>query len=165
MELFSYLREEEQMAKSSLEDLIKGFGVRNREEVFDEVKAVLDRLRGYIKKQSVLLLDRIVDLDGVETALLKGTTSKRDQLLAEVGNLVMVHVDEPGYLSYLTALLERTEDYFNNSDKLYAELQKSLPKEGLDKLNDMVTDAVHSDVGFNSLPAPEVLPAKAAKDA
>jgi hypothetical protein len=152
-DIFSYLKEEEDLAESGLKELVDGFREKTREEVFDEVKLDCDRLRGYLKKQSALLLDHLKDQGGI-TAQLKDTVKERDELFADMDNLVMVHVDEPGYQEYLANLLQRSKNYFYASETLYGKLKEVLPKQNLYEINENLRVVIHSDVGFNSLQTP-----------
>jgi hypothetical protein len=149
MDIFDYLKEEQEMVRKSLKDLVDDFSETTREKLFDDVKAALDKLRGYCKKQSVLLVEEIGALKGL--ASFEATKQKRVKLLEDLDNLVMVHVDEPGYKEYLMHLLSFAEEYFEASAKLYEELTDRLPKELHDKINQNLQTVIHSDVGFNSL--------------
>lgn len=149
MDIFDYLKEEQDMVRKSLKELVDDFSETTREKLFDDVKAALDKLRGYCKKQSVLLVDEIGNLKG--PANFQATKLKRNKLLEDLDNLVMVHVDEPGYKEYLMHLLSFAEEYFDASARLYEELEDRLPKELHDKINENLQTVIHSDVGFNSL--------------
>jgi hypothetical protein len=154
MDVFAYLQEEQALVLSSLKELVQNFSDKSREEVFDEVKLVCDKLRAYLKKYAVLVLDELEEMK-FESPSLKETKERRDQLLGDLENLVMVHVDEPGYRDYLANLLEVSQDYFDTSNRLSKKLSETLPKATLDKLNEKLRTIIHSDVGFNSLQTPE----------
>lgn len=149
MDIFDYLKEEQEMVRKSLKELVDDFSETSREKLFDDVKAALDKLRGYCKKQSVLLVDEIGNLKGL--ASFEATKQKRAKLLEDLDNLVMVHVDEPGYREYLMHLLSFAEEYFEASGKLLGELKEKLPQELHNKINQNLQTVIHSDVGFNSL--------------
>jgi hypothetical protein len=155
MDIFDYLKEEEELIQADLSDLVKNFPQKTRETVFDEVKLVCDKLRGHCKKQAVLLLDKIQTENGF-AANLESTRRSKDKLLSELENLVMVHVDEPGYREYLANILHCAEDYFAVSRQLYAKLKGSLSNKQLEAINSDLRTVIHSDVGFNSLQTPKV---------
>src|SRR6516162_4714567 len=95
-DVFKYLKEEQAFVVASLKELVQNFPEKNREEVFDDVKLVCDKLGGYFKKQATLVLDE-VENDNEYPGLIKKTKKTHDRLLDDLENLVMIHVDEPGY--------------------------------------------------------------------
>jgi hypothetical protein len=153
MNIFDFMREEEDITVKRLQELVKDFFVETREEGFDKVKLILDILQGHCDKQKALLLDKLPELDKSDTCkrALADTIEARDNLIAEIGDLVMVHVDEPGYKEYLVKLLRTTQNYFDVSKKLYKTLQETLPKESIKSLDEGLTAMIHSDTGFNTL--------------
>jgi len=163
-DVFNYLKEEQALTIANLSELVQNFSDKNREEVFDEVKLVCDQLRGYLKKQSVLLIDELENKNEKGySSLLKETKKMQDQLFDDLETIVMVHVDEPGYGSYLSNLLKHAEDYFAASQKLFVKLRETLPEPTLNKVNEKLATIIHSDVGFNSIQTPEIEQARAAK--
>ncbi|PWU00400.1 MAG: hypothetical protein C5B53_04120 [Candidatus Melainabacteria bacterium] len=160
--VFNYLKEEQDFVIANLRELVKNLPDKNREEVFDEVKLICDKLRGYFKKQSSLLLDELEN-KGEYSGLIKKTKKTHDRLFDDLENLVMIHVDEPGYRSYLANLLKDCEIYFSASDELFAKLAQTLPKPALKRINEKLSKIIHSDVGFNALQAPDVQSSQATR--
>jgi hypothetical protein len=158
-DVFKYLREEQAFILSGLKELVQSFPEKTREEVFDEVKLVCDKLRGYFKKQATLLLDELENRNEY-SGLIKKTEKTHDRLSGDLENLVMIHVDEPGYRSYLANLLKDCEMYFSASDELFAQLGTTLSKPVLKRINEKLSKIIHSDVGFNVIQSPDVVSTK-----
>lgn len=150
MDVFDFLKEEQDLIRAELTELVKNFRHKTRERLFDEVKLICDKLRGYVEKQSSLLLTGLPINDDLDSQL-KSTQEKREELVGDLNNLLMVHVDEPGYRDCLANMLNRTLDYFTASEELYITIQLYLPKQTRDQMNKDLKDLIHSDVGFNSL--------------
>jgi hypothetical protein len=153
MNIFDFMREEEDITVKKLQELVKDFSEETREEGFDKVKLILDILRGHCDKQKALLLDKMTELDKSSRCkrAIEETIEAREHLIAEIGDLVMVHVDEPGYKEYLARLLRTAENYFDVSKKLYKILQETLSQESIKSLDEGLTSMIHSDTGFNTL--------------
>jgi hypothetical protein len=153
MNIFKYLEEEEDITESKLAELVKNFTQETREEIFDGVKLICDLLRGHGEKQTSLLLAKIPKQDAKNgcQALIEETVKARDLVTSEIGNLVMVHVDEPGYKEYLANLLRCAQNYFKKSKSLYARLPTILSPELIKSIDEDLTMTIHSDVGFNTL--------------
>lgn len=160
--VFKYLKEEQAFVLSNLQELVQNFRDKSREEVFDDVKLICDKLRGYFKKQSTLVFDELEN-ENEYTGYIKKAKKTHDRLFDDLENLVMVHVDEPGYRSYLANLLKDCEMYFSASDELFDKLAGSLPKQVLKRINEKLTNIIHSDVGFNAIQAPDATSASQAK--
>jgi hypothetical protein len=150
MNIFEFFEEEEELIEKKLGDLVSSFTEDTREEIFDDVKLILDLLKGHCDKQKAALLDKIAEFDGCKQSI-EETVKARDLVIAQIGDLVMVHVDEPGYKEYLVDLLKRVQSYFKISETLYKALQNSLPEASIKSLDEAFTSMIHSDVGFNSL--------------
>jgi cell division septum initiation protein DivIVA len=150
MDIFEYLRDEERLILDKLQDLVHNFGTKSRETVFDDVKLMCDKLRGYSRKQTVLLLDKIEGKNDQYATELKETEKQRNKLSEELDNMLMVHVDEPGYKEYLSNILRYMQTYAEASDSLYRALERAKPPE-IGIIDNNLQTAIHSDVGFNSL--------------
>jgi cell division septum initiation protein DivIVA len=109
-----------------------------------------DKLRGYSRKQTVLLLDKIEGKNDQYATELKETEKQRNKLSEELDNMLMVHVDEPGYKEYLSNILRYMQTYAEASDSLYRALERAKPPE-IGIIDNNLQTAIHSDVGFNSL--------------
>jgi hypothetical protein len=152
MNIFSFLKEEQDLVQNELTELVDKFRHRTREANFDAIKLICDKLRGYCKKQLELLLAKI-DAESGFKAELEEANNQRERLLSDINDLVMVHVDEPGYEEYLVNLLNHTKDFFAASNKLYAKLPAAISQPALGKIDADLQEAMHAGVGFNNLPA------------
>src|SRR6516164_8263393 len=150
--IFKYLEEEQELIQDKLANLVRDFRQSTREQNFDEVKLICDRLRAYCKKQLDLLLDKIQDRTRCQ-AELEETNRKRASILDDLNELVMIHVDEPGYDDYLVKLLNHTESFFQTSKTLYDTLSRTVSSQVPGKIDADLQEVIHSDVGFNELPA------------
>jgi hypothetical protein len=149
---FDYLDEEANLIEGKLADLLLQMNEKSREQVFDDVKLICDNLQGYCQKQAGLLLDNIItDKQTEYSSELEATLKSRDKLITDLGDLVMVHVDEPGYRAYLEGLFDRARTYFGSSRSLYKKLKESLPIDLLNRIDSELTNIIHNDVGYNAL--------------
>ena len=127
MEMFSYLKEEEQYIADQLVDTIERYGILTRDVVFEKVKATCAAITAHLQKQETLVLAHI-GADPSFKEVLDEAVRNRTALAEEVGQLVMVHIDEPAYTDSLRKLLEKLQKYNQYSVELYSTIENKASK-------------------------------------
>lgn len=153
MNIFEYFDEEERDIEAKLEALNANYEIWTREQVFDKVKEVCDAIMGHLKKQNALLLNNIKGVPALAGML---ADAQKDHLKVqdEIGQLVEVHVDEPGYDEYLKNLLVVLEEHIEFSKRLYENIDKSVNPQDLDNLNAQFNNLILHSTDFNALQSP-----------
>ena len=151
MEIFAFLEEEALDIEKKLKELRKNYSQWSREHVFDRVKLICDAIGGHLKKEKDLLTGN-VDLHSAQVKELMSEREKDSaKLTEEVGQLVMVHVDEPEYEECLNKLLQAVEQHVSFSRHFYARLKGQMTQGQLDSTNQQLTDVVHHSADYNSI--------------
>jgi hypothetical protein len=151
MELFEYLKEEDQIIEDKLNDLIKNFQAKTREEIFDSVKVLCDLIRAIVDKKSTLVTAKLSNI-GVEAPLKEEAINDRQTLLEEIESLVMVHVDEPGFDDLLKNLHKRYHSHRNFWFGMEKKLPTILSPNKRSELEANFKSFSHAITGFNTLP-------------
>jgi hypothetical protein len=151
MDIFEYLEAEHSEIELKLKEIINNYPNWSRERVFDAVKVVCDDIRGHLKKQKFLLLDNIVDDVTKIKSLLDECNKDREKIEQEIGQLVMVHVDEPGYDEYLKNLFIVIEQHVTFTQRLYKTIKQVVSSKNLDRVNAQLQEMIHHSVDFNIL--------------
>lgn len=153
MNIFEYFDEEERDIEAKLEALTANYEIWTREQVFDKVKEVCDAITGHLKKQSTLLVSNIKGHDSLSD-LYEAAQRDHRKVEDEIGQLVEVHVDEPGYDEYLKNLLNVLHEHIAFSKKLYADIKAKVEPASLDALNEKFNNMILHSTDFNSLQPP-----------
>jgi len=150
MNIFAFFIEEQQEIEDKLKYVTENYGHLSREEVFDKVKYIGDAVTGHLKKQERLLLSHVEKTDEVQPFL---AACKKDfsNLKEELGQLVMVHVDEPEYQKCLKRLLLIFEDHIKFSNEMYEKLKDFLSEQDVVEMNEALHVMVHHASDFNTL--------------
>lgn len=150
MDIFEYLAEEHNDIEEKLIELTDNYETWSREKIFDHVKVVCDAIMGHLKKQQNILLNNLAQTPDL-TALLKDASADRRKVEDEIGQLVMVHVDEPGYQEYLSNLLRVIEEHIQFSKSFYANLKQNANPAELKKINDSLKEMVLHTSEYNAI--------------
>ena len=150
MDIFEYLVEEHKDIEEKLIELTDNYTVWSREQVFDRVKVVCDAIIGHLKKQENILLNNLTKTADL-MPLLKECQVDRAKVEEEIGQLVMVHVDEPGYEEYLSNLLAVIEEHIKFSKVFYAKLQSNANPAEIKKINADLKDMVLHTSEYNAI--------------
>jgi|GEM_PF-1106728 hypothetical protein len=116
MNPFDLLEREEQAIIHQIDLLLENYATWSMDEVFANVKAVIDLIRNHIHQKENLVLSRVQSKEGVED-IAKRFYELRTEIDETIDNLVMIHVDEPGF----EQLLEKLAQQFKNVVKLSQE--------------------------------------------
>ncbi len=127
--------------EEKLIELTDNYDSWSREKVFDSVKVVCDAIMGHLKKQENILLNNLTNTEDL-AALMQSAQVDRAKVEEEIGQLVMVHVDEPAYEEYLSNLLKVIEEHIAFSKSFYAKLRDNANPSELKKINQSLKDMV-----------------------
>jgi len=133
-----------------LEELIKNYPKMTREAAFAQVKGICGAIENHLRKQKTLLIDNLPQ-DSLDCPILKESENDRAKVSEEMGQLVMVHVDEPEYVGCLSKLLQAVNGHIEFSERFYAHLRKMIPKENLDGINSSLEEEVFTLADFDKL--------------
>jgi len=150
MDIFEYLAEEHNDIDEKLIELTDNYETWSREKIFDRVKVVCDAIMGHLKKQENILLNNLSKTPDL-VALMQEAQVDRAKVEEEIGQLVMVHVDEPGYQEYLSNLLRVIEDHIAFSKTFYAKLKENANPAELKKINESLKDMVLHTSEYNAI--------------
>ncbi len=150
MDIFEYLAAEHNDIEEKLIELTDNYDSWSREKVFDSVKVVCDAIMGHLKKQENILLNNLTNTEDL-AALMQSAQVDRAKVEEEIGQLVMVHVDEPAYEEYLSNLLKVIEEHIAFSKSFYAKLRDNANPSELKKINQSLKDMVLHTSEYNAI--------------
>ena len=150
MDIFDYLAEEDKDIENKLKEVTDNYTRWSRERVFDRVKLIGDEIMGHVKKQDHLLIEH-VEKTYSTAKWLRESAKDRMAVEDELGQLVMVHVDEPNYEECLAQLLKVVRDHVVFSRRLFAALRVEIPKAEQDSMNTQLMDVVLHSADYNSI--------------
>ncbi|RTL44772.1 MAG: hypothetical protein EKK48_05860 [Candidatus Melainabacteria bacterium] len=150
MDIFEYLTAEHNDIEEKLIELTDNYDTWSRERVFDSVKVVCDAIMGHLKKQEHILLNNLTKTSDL-VPLMQSAQVDRARVEEEIGQLVMVHVDEPAYEEYLSNLLRVIEEHIAFSKSFYAQLKDHANPKELGKINQSLKDMVLHTAEYNAI--------------
>jgi hypothetical protein len=150
MDIFSYFDDETRDIEKRLDDVVTNYKNYSTELVFDKVKVICDSIMAHLKKQENLLLVNIDKNEKIES-MLPDLQTDRARIEEEVGQLVMIHVNEPEYDTQLASVLKVIRRHIEFSRSFYACLKETVPHEQIEKVNDQLNQLVLHSVDYNSL--------------
>lgn len=150
MDIFSYFDDETHDIEKKLDDVVKNYQHYSTELVFDKVKVICDSIMAHLKKQENLLLANIDKNEKIDPVLTECQTD-RAKVEEEIGQLVMIHVNEPQYDEQLAKLLKVIRQHIDFSRSFYARLKESVPEAQIEKVNDQLNQLVLHSVDYNTL--------------
>lgn len=150
MDIFEYLTEEHNDIEEKLIELTDNYDTWSREKIFDRVKVVCDAIMGHLKKQENILLNNLTKTSDL-VPLMQSAQVDRAKVEEEIGQLVMVHVDEPAYEEYLSNLLRVIEEHIAFSKSFYAQLKDQANPNELVKINQSLKDMVLHTAEYNAI--------------
>jgi flavorubredoxin len=150
MDIFEYLVAEHKDIEEKLIELTDNYTVWSREKVFDRVKVVCDAIMGHLKKQQTILLHNLTKTEDL-IPLMQECQVDRAKVEEEIGQLVMVHVDEPGYEEYLSNLLRVIEEHITFSKKFYANLKAKANPAEIKQIDSQLKDMVLHNSEYNAI--------------
>jgi hypothetical protein len=152
MNVLEYFRDEHAVIEKELDSLLQHYSGWTREQVFDEVKLLCDAINGHLKKEEELLLLNIADNSALQEEL---NTSKADRVRVkdEIGQLISVHVDEPGFPEFLRNLQEKFTEHSKFCEALCNSIETHAKKSELAHIDSQLQHILVSAAGYNNLSA------------
>lgn len=148
MDVFEFFSAEHELIERKLRNLAQNYFNWTREQVFDGVKECCDHIRGHLDKEEELLLDKL-QRKGITSRLLEELAHDRQSMLDDIENLVMVHVDEPGYDEYLKSLHNRFADHIGHCKRSFDHIKKHGDQKDLERINEELKELIVHSVGYN----------------
>ncbi|HEY9787992.1 MAG TPA: hypothetical protein V6D17_21570 [Candidatus Obscuribacterales bacterium] len=143
MDIFAYLKDDWARIMERLTDTVDNFADWPHERVFEETKRDLEALRQHFEKE-VLIEQNLRNTTGVEGDLQK-VTSLRKEIANDINNLVMIHIDEPGFedgLEEITKKAKELRDFCEST--FYPRVNEKMSESELRHLNQQVSEIVMS---------------------
>lgn len=141
MNIFKYLKDDGLSIANRLEEACQNYSEWTMGHVFEETKRDLDGITSHFHKVSLLLnnLKKARAIDGI----LAEEKDRQDVIKADLGNLVMIHVDEPGFEQALETILAKFENYLQFCNKvLFPALEERLSKRDFQRVEEQLDQAV-----------------------
>jgi hypothetical protein len=127
MNIFKYLKEDGASIAKRLEETCENYSEWTMDRVFEETKRDLDAINSHFQKTSLLVnnLKKAKAIDGI----LAEEKDRQDVIKMDIDNLVMIHVDEPGFEQALETIRDKFENYLEFCEKvLFLALEERLSK-------------------------------------
>ncbi|HEY9677980.1 MAG TPA: hypothetical protein V6C76_08215 [Drouetiella sp.] len=150
MDIFEYLVAEQSDIEQKLIELTDNYETWSREKIFDRVKVVCDAIMGHLKKQENILLNNLSKTPDIQK-MMEEAQVDRAKIEEEIGQLVMVHVDEPAYDEYLSNLLKVIEQHMAFSKDFYSRLKANANPSEIKKINQSLNDMVLHTAEYNAI--------------
>jgi len=150
MDIFEYFDFETNDIEMKLMELNNNYSTWSRGRTFDRVKLICDSIVGHLKKQQHLLLDNLTPSPELN-AFMQECQKDRTKVDDEIGQLVMVHVDEPAYNEYLLHLLKVIEEHIRYSREFYQKVRSLASKQDITNVNCKLMDMVLHSSDYNAI--------------
>ncbi|MBX9772151.1 MAG: hypothetical protein K2X29_12315 [Candidatus Obscuribacterales bacterium] len=109
MNVFHYLTEDHSAIAKRLEETTENYSKWTRDRIFEESKNILQAIKDHFKKEH-LLVNNLKDESGMHQVL--STLNKQEkELNSQIDNLIMIHVDEPGFEQGLESIAGRFDEH------------------------------------------------------
>lgn len=144
MNVFEYLKNDEEHILSSLEQLTEHYPDWSMDRVFEGIKQAIDSLQKHIHKKESMVLANVHAREKIEDLIAK-FEDKKTAIDEIVENLVMIHVDEPGFEQQMTRLTKYFKEFSRFSqEELYPAILKVATKDELRRMNEQLETMVLS---------------------
>lgn len=143
MDVFEFLKEDKARIAERLTQTSRNYPDWSWDRIYEETKKSLEGVRQHLKKES-LLMSNLKSDEGLEN-ILDEASKKREEMNSEIENLVMIHVDEPGFEQGLDSIAGKLREYNEFcADRLYPELKDHLSEDDVKHVNEQLDDIVMS---------------------
>lgn len=109
MNVFHYLSEDHSAISKRLEETTENYSTWTRDRIFEESKNILQAIKDHFKKEH-LLVNNLKDESGMHQVL-STLNNQEKEIKSEMDNLVMIHVDEPGFEQGLESIAGRFDEH------------------------------------------------------
>jgi len=130
MDVFNYLEDDKSSIIQRLNETAKNYSVWTRDRVFEEAKNDFTSIKKHFARET-LLENNLKNSVPVQN-LLSAVSKLRDEITAEVEQIVEIHVDEPGFEQSLETIAKKFSQYAQYcKEKYYPDLKKILSADEL----------------------------------
>lgn len=145
MDIFQYLNQTLEQAETSFAKTSENYSIWTQDQVFEESKKGLNLIQAYFDAEAPLIND-IKSMSQASDLLAKAATHK-DSLKSKTDNLVMIHVDEPGFEQGLEDILAQLGEYheFGRSE-LFPTIRKLISESHLRTINNQTENHIFSQI-------------------
>jgi hypothetical protein len=141
MDAFDYLAADETRLSEKMNETYSQYSEWPRDRVFEETKYNLEGLRNLFHKEA-LLTQNLKDESGMQDMLAK-FDKQREDILSEADNLVMIHVDEPGFEDGLESIADKFREHVEYcQNTFYPSVLDRLSPEDRKKINEQLEQKI-----------------------
>ncbi|SRR5579883_651894 len=145
MDAFEYLESDGRRIADHLQSLAENYSNWSRDRVFQESKNAIEAVEKFIhKKEDVVTLSfhkRSQDIDDMQAKF----EDKRASIDELIEDMVMIHVDEPGYEQSLERLRTKFVDLLRFcNEEFYPAIKEAVSKEELESMNRQLDSLIFS---------------------
>lgn len=150
MNIFEYLKQDEERLTNLLKNLHENFGTIEVDKVFDQITGATEGLIGHLQMEENLLLANISKPRSLLEPIQQFLKDKK-HILEEIGLLSQVHVDEPDFKGTLARLLKAIEAHSNVSGRLFQAIAEHAPDSELTGINKQLEDEIFKSTRFSQM--------------
>lgn len=143
MDVFEYLKNDGAHIAERLNNIASQYSEWPRDRVFEETKRALQEMKIYFTKEA-LLINNLKD-DGETKEVVETAEKQRKSLEAAVENLVMIHVDEPGFEQGLDTIAEKMTQHCDfDADTFFPSMKAHLSEDDIKHVKQQLDDQILS---------------------
>lgn len=143
MSPFDLLKDDAAQVKERMDATIKNYSVWNMDHVFESTKKCFEGIRRYIRRKNVLVSSIVANPDILKAA--EQTKKSESELISDIENLVMIHIDEPGFEIVLEKVVNEFHQYCNLCETdLFPRIGPQLSQQDLHDLNLELIDTTYN---------------------
>ncbi len=144
MNIFRYLKSDENHLQESLWDVTVNFTEWTQDHVFESVKQNIASINAHIEKKNSLLVSAFRGNDGMNDIEAKWD-DYTNQIHEMINTLVMIHVDEPGFEQLLIRLAQKVDNMIRFCrDEMYPAVREGVSEDDLAGINKRLDQMVLS---------------------
>lgn len=135
MDAITYLRNNEDTIAHRLSLTVKHYADWTQDRVFEESKKCFSGLAEHFKKES-MVWNTVRGLQNDLDEVVQQAENQAEEIESEVGRLVMIHVDEPGFEQGLEEIASKFEEHRAFCDKeLFPKVKKEISQKNMQRVN------------------------------
>ena len=125
MDIFKYLQDDGESIAHRLNQTVAEFGEWPQERLFEETKKAFSSLEGHFDKERMIVKN--IENSDVAVPLSVKAEAQIQAIKEAIDSIVMIHIDEPGFLNALQALANKFNEHMSFCiDEYYSALRLSL---------------------------------------
>jgi len=143
MNVFNYMETDSEMLNDLFDELTENYSEWAQDRVFEQSKNALAGVKGHFQKEE-MVINNLKDQRGLEQPLAEAK-KERDAIVSEIEQLVMIHVDEPGFEQGLESIATKFKNHRKFSlEKLYPLLKERLSSSDMHRISEQLEQRVLS---------------------